>query len=370
MKISILQGAFFPVPPCQGGAVEKLWFELGKEFAREGHQVVHVSRRWKNFPDKEELEGVSHLRTSGFTTPRSLALLKFYDLVYTIRACRLLPAADILVTNTFWAPLISPARAGKIYVSVDRVPKGQFSWYSRAVRFRASSEDILRRLQAQLPANERSKVACIPNAVPFSSKMLAGDIGAKEKIILYVGRIHPEKGVEILLEALHLLHEKGIWSWQAQIVGPFLTGQGGGGEAYLHQLKTRWQTPNVTFTGPVFDTSELVRLYERCAIMCYPSIAAEGEAAPVAPREAMACGCALVVSDLPQFSDLVQHSVNGWIFDHLDHSPAEKLAESLAALMHNDGLRTTLGAHALQIQQSHGVPHIAERFIADFKSLA
>ena len=40
MKITIVLGAFFPVPPIKGGAVEKIWFALGQEFARRGHDVV------------------------------------------------------------------------------------------------------------------------------------------------------------------------------------------------------------------------------------------------------------------------------------------------------------------------------------------
>jgi hypothetical protein len=37
MRITIVQGAFLPVPPVLGGAVEKIWFALGKEFASRGH---------------------------------------------------------------------------------------------------------------------------------------------------------------------------------------------------------------------------------------------------------------------------------------------------------------------------------------------
>ena len=43
MKITIVLGAFFPVPPIMGGAVEKVWFALGQEFARRGHEVVQIS---------------------------------------------------------------------------------------------------------------------------------------------------------------------------------------------------------------------------------------------------------------------------------------------------------------------------------------
>jgi hypothetical protein len=46
MRITIVQGAFLPVPPLLGGAVEKMWFGLAPEFVRHGHEVVYISRRF------------------------------------------------------------------------------------------------------------------------------------------------------------------------------------------------------------------------------------------------------------------------------------------------------------------------------------
>ena len=45
MKITILQGAFLPVPAIQGGAIEKAWEALGQAFAVAGHNVTHISKR-------------------------------------------------------------------------------------------------------------------------------------------------------------------------------------------------------------------------------------------------------------------------------------------------------------------------------------
>ena len=36
-------GAFLPVPPIKGGAIEAVWFLLGQEFAKHGHEVTHIS---------------------------------------------------------------------------------------------------------------------------------------------------------------------------------------------------------------------------------------------------------------------------------------------------------------------------------------
>src|SRR5713101_7950881 len=106
MKITIVLGAFFPVPPIMGGAVEKVWFALGQEFARRSHEVVQISRAHPRLARREKIAGVTHIRVPGFAQPRSILWLKFLDLLYSLRVRRVLPEADILVTNTFWLPFL------------------------------------------------------------------------------------------------------------------------------------------------------------------------------------------------------------------------------------------------------------------------
>ena len=65
MKITILQGAFLPVPTLRGGAIEKAWQALGEAFVRAGHEVIHISRLCDGLPEVEELNGVNHLRIRG-----------------------------------------------------------------------------------------------------------------------------------------------------------------------------------------------------------------------------------------------------------------------------------------------------------------
>src|SRR5262245_45371217 len=126
LRITIVQGAFLPVPPLLGGGVEKLWFGLGKEFARRGHHVVHVSRRFRDLARTEIIGGVEHRRVHGFNAPRSKIYFRFLDALYALNVARQLPPADILITNTIFLPLlIRSTRAGRLYVHVARYPKGQ-----------------------------------------------------------------------------------------------------------------------------------------------------------------------------------------------------------------------------------------------------
>src|SRR4051812_43124446 len=166
LRITIVLGAFFPVPPVMGGAVEKFWFAVGQEFARRGHHVVQISRTFDKFPEREEIASVEHVRVGGFETPRSLWRLKLLDFFYSLGVGRVLPPADILVTNTFWLPvLVRSERYGKLYVHVARMPKGQMRFYRRAARLQALSSAVSEAIAAEAPA-----LAARTRVIPYATR--------------------------------------------------------------------------------------------------------------------------------------------------------------------------------------------------------
>jgi glycosyltransferase involved in cell wall biosynthesis len=306
MRITIVQGAFLPVPPVMGGAVEKIWFALGKEFAKRGHQITHISRRHATFEREEVIDGVRHIRIPGFDTPSSLLKLKWCDLVYSRRALRVLPPADILVTNTFWLPLLAPqARHGRIYVHVARYPKGQLKFYRKVARLQTVSGAIREAICKEAPGME-PRVRVIPYFVDGSGVRASDQ--QRSTNILYIGRVHPEKGIGLLLDAFHGLSAGGLRNWKLRIVGPWETKHGGGGERYLHRLRRQSQELGdlVEWIGPEFNPEALAAHYRQSALFVYPSLAERGETFGLAPLEAMAAGCPPVVSSLECFKDFIR----------------------------------------------------------------
>src|SRR5438132_513235 len=253
MKITIALGAFFPVPPIMGGAVEKVWSSLAHEFARRGHEVLIVSRAVPQFPRSEVRDGVKYLRVPGFDTPRSIIWLKFLDLIYSIRVLPVLPRADIIATHTFWLPiLLRSSKRGKIYVHVGRYPKGQMRFYSHVARLQTLTRALARAISEQAP-DLAPKVSVVPNPAP--ERQTPGpppSLAEREKIILFVGRVHPEKGVHLLVEAF-AGKPFAFQDWKLVIVGPAEIKLGGGGTDYLLDLKRRARDAAVVFRGPVFD---------------------------------------------------------------------------------------------------------------------
>ena len=365
MKITIVQGAFLPVPPIMGGAVEKVWLRLGQEFAAAGHEVVHVSRTHPQLPTEERIEGVRHVRVRGYATPASIWKLKLLDLFYSRRACRAVPRdSDVVVTNTFWSPLTLSARLRcKAYVSVERMPKGQMRLYRRA-RLRANSTPVASAIRRELPAKDHDRVAMIPNPLPFVVNEPFDD-REKRPVLLYCGRVHPEKGLHLLIQSLRLLDN----AWPLRIVGSWQTDQGGGGTAYKDSLVQAAQGLPVTFVGPVHQMEALNEEYRAAALFIYPSVAEKGETFGSAPLEAMAWGCAPVVSDLECFKDFIKPQENGAIFNHRGSGAVKNLAEAIGPLVKDRMLRLSLAQRALSVRTTHSAQTIARMFLSDFAAM-
>jgi glycosyltransferase involved in cell wall biosynthesis len=291
---------------------------------------------------------------------------------YALRVARHLPAADITIANPFFLPLVLPRRrAGKIYVQVGRFPKHQMFLYSRADRLQAVSTAVAAAIVRQAPWLRR-KVRVIGYAIP-DGYLAARATHNMTKTILYVGRLAREKGVEILLNSfVHLVREHDTPAgWTLRIVGPHAVAQGGDGQEYLDELQAiaRPLGARCAFAGPVFDPDALLREYREGAIFVYPSLAAEGEALPVAPLEAMATGCATVVSNLRCFDDYIEGGVTGLTFDHSGDHPERALAAQLKRLMSEPALLAKIADAGHHAAEKFRPTAIAGRMLDDFASL-
>jgi glycosyltransferase involved in cell wall biosynthesis len=368
VRITIVQGAFLPVPPLMGGAVEKVWFNLGKEFARRGHTVVHLSRAHPELPARETIEGVKHLRVSGFASPATFASRTLLDLWYGLRVMPKLPAADILVTNTFWLPALERrATRGRAYVHVARYPKGQMKLYRRAI-LQTVSEPIREAILAEDPS-AADRVRVIP--YPLAPRYLSPTLAEGEDVILYTGRVHPEKGVHLLIEAFARLPVALRSKWKLKIVGPWEVQFGGGGEGYRSQLATAAApvAERVEFVGRVFDETKLVGHYRSAKVFVYPSLAEKGETFGLAALEAMAAGAMPIVSSLGCFQDFIRNEDNGLIFDHRTKDPAGELQLTLGRVLPDSDRIGRLRDAAWKTARNYTMDTVVDMFLNDFTSL-
>lgn len=372
MKITIVLGAFLPVPAIMGGAVEKVWFALGQEFAQRGHEVVQISRAVPQFPREEMIGAVKHLRVRGFDTPASLLWLKGLDLIYSLRARRVLPHADILITNTFWLPLlVKNSKRGKVYVHVARFPKGQIRFYKNAARLQTPSRAVAQAVAAEAPALQ-SRISVIPNPRPERTEHTEPPPYAKRaKKIIFVGRVHPEKGVHLLVEAFAAIPPGLANEWRLIVIGPTETRFGGGGRRYADQLREASERAGskIELRGPIFDAATLEREFRDARLFIYPSLAETGESFGLAPLEAMTHRCAVLVSDLACFHDFIRDGETGFIFNHRAAQPANQLRQKTEKLLGDEPLLARVAEAGYQKSAEYSLTRVADQFLEDFKSL-
>src|SRR5580692_13086784 len=240
VRITIVIGPFYPIPPVLGGAVEKVHLLLAGAYRAAGHDVTIISRRYKDFAADEVVDGIRHIRIRSTDRSSSLAVNLLLDFCYAIRVACALPPADVTITNAFFLPLVLPhRRAGKIYVQVGRYPKGQMLLYCRADRLQAVSQAVGQAIARQAPWLNR-KIVIIPYAIPDLYFSKPAD-SAREPVVLYVGRIAREKGIELLIQGFARLRPQGdaaaSQGWRLRIIGPHAIAQGGDGVEYLGQLQ-------------------------------------------------------------------------------------------------------------------------------------
>jgi glycosyltransferase involved in cell wall biosynthesis len=366
VKITILQGAFLPVPPLRGGAIEKAWQGLGEAFVQAGHEVTHISRLWGDLPPKETIRGVQHIRVRGACATQNSIFLKLREIFYVLRARKILPEADILVTHAFWAPLLLPKdKFGKIYVHVGRYPKGQMCIYKKADRLQVPTQAVARAVAAELRTGDE-RVRTIPYPLPFPIPTNV-PLAERPKRVLFTGRIHPEKGVLELLRAWQAIEHSYRDDWTLRLVGPWREKDGGGGKAFLNKLKNMGGS-SVEICEPVFNQSDLIKEYQSARIFVYPSLARKGETFGLAVLEAMSCGCVPLVSSLPCFEDFIKEGINGIRVGLDSFDGVEKLSHALQSLLRGGALEEK-SQQAIHTAKNYQMGKVAEKFLEDFTEM-
>jgi glycosyltransferase involved in cell wall biosynthesis len=371
MRINIATGPWLPVPAVQGGAVHRLWQGLAEEFATKGHQVSILCRSYPGQPNTEVINRVTYIRRGGLPQSTNIYWDLLKDFAYAATTFPTFPPADVTVINDFWLPIFATFRPslGKIAINVNRFPKKQYWLYKKIPYFSAPSKVIKDEMLKEDPT-AIDKIKIVPNPIDTNifSPPSTPRSNDPDKTILYVGRLHPEKGVHLLLEAFALLCQQNDRA-NLIIVGPIAEHQGGGGDDYLAKLKALAEGLPIRFLDPVFDPEKLANIYRQADLFCYPSLAEKGESFGVAPLEAMATGLVPIVSSLECFTDFIVDCKTGYFFNHRTPDAAKNLAYVLNLTIDNWDRTMEVGVNANQAAQSFSYQHVAQLYLADFAKL-
>jgi glycosyltransferase involved in cell wall biosynthesis len=164
--------------------------------------------------------------------------------------------------------------------------------------------------------------------------------------ILYVGQLYEAKGVDVLLNAVHLLRKSEV---KLKIVGH------GRKESELKELaRNLGVSEKVEFLGKI-ENKDLPEIYRSADLFVHPGIWEEPFGRSV--LEAMASGLPVITSDVGAPPYLAQGC--GLIFTAGD---AEELASAISILLDDVELRKELGVKARnKAVKEHDVDLIAER---------
>ncbi|HUN59583.1 MAG TPA: glycosyltransferase family 1 protein [Candidatus Binataceae bacterium] len=125
------------------------------------------------------------------------------------------------------------------------------------------------------------------------AERLIGPAAPEAVEILHVGSTIPRKRIDVLLRVFAGIHEHFRAAKLIRVSGPFTASQ----NALLGQLELE----NATTVLPFVPTAILAALYRRAALVLITS-EAEGFGLPMV--EAMACGAAVVASDIPALREV------------------------------------------------------------------
>lgn len=110
--------------------------------------------------------------------------------------------------------------------------------------------------------------------------------------LLFVGNLSRRKGSDLLGPIMRELGPRFKLSFTSGLRGS----------------RTRLCAPNMAPLGRITDDSELIRIYQRCDALLFPS---RFEGLPIAPLEAMACAKPVIAARSSSLPEIVQDRVSG-----------------------------------------------------------
>lgn len=252
---------------------------------------------------------------------------------------------------------------------------GELKAMQLADRIVAATNTEKRNLE-ELYQADPGKIEIIPPGVdlshfypipPDEAKEYVG-VPLEKRMLLFVGRLEPLKGLETLLRAINYLNTNGnrVKDLCLAVIGGDLQGRDGADTPEIQKFTALCQELQleemVRFLGKKGQDS-LPYYYSAAEMVVMPS---HYESFGMVALESMACGTPVIASLVGGLSHLVEHGVTGY---HVPVEDFQTLSSRIYDLLEDKAIRYRMGHDAFAFAKKFGWENITDRIIQLYSEL-
>ena len=354
MKILMLTWEY---PPRIVGGIARVVHDLSHRLIKDGHEVTVVTYKEGNVPDFEDDKGVKVYRIGNYMINPN----NFIDWIMQMNFNLVAKANEIIAKEgnfdvihahdwlvAYAAKTLKNSYGTPIVATIHATEAGRNSGiHDETQRYINDTEWMLTYEASEVIVNSNymkselqrlfglpfEKINVVPNGVNLNlysgverdyefRRQYAAD---NEKIILFVGRLVYEKGIQHLIAAMPKVLEK---YHDSKLV---IAGKGGMIDELKAQVNAMEISNKVYFTG-YLNSKQVVKMYKCADVAVFPSTY---EPFGIVALEGMLSGTPVVVSDVGGLNEIVQHGENG--MKSYAGNP-NSLADSIVSLLYDPAL--------------------------------
>ena len=216
---------------------------------------------------------------------------------------------DVIHGQCIWEHLFHQMRlvADKCHIPFILTPRGtlepwslqQSKWKKKIARWLYQDNDLKHcaciYATAEMEAQHirelgfKNPICVIPNGIETEGYPCRKDASMVKKQILFLSRIHPKKGIEILIDTFSRIH-RDFKDWNLVIVG---NGEDNYRKSLNDKVRKLSLKDKVQILAPVFGEAKM-KLYQESSVFCLPSYS---ENFGMVIAEAMSCGVPAITTN-------------------------------------------------------------------------
>lgn len=294
-----------------------------------------------------------------FLLPEALDCSRWADLVHINTVFCVPSVFALLAARAVERPVVYSVRGALQPVAMQTRRGRKQAWlqlfsrlYNEVGIFHATAQHEARAIQDTFGANRR--LAIIPNGTDRLSDRevdnLRGQGTSDPPVIGMLGRLHPIKAVDCVIEALHLLRRDGVTA-RLQFVGPVQ--DIAYRDALLVQAERLGLADHFELCGPLYGEAKL-RFYARCSVLV---VASHSENFSNVVVEALNVRTPVVASLGTPWADLANLGCGAWVANQ-----PRPLADAIAPFVTSPDARARAGeAGRALVLQKYTWPTVARQ---------